>query len=90
MDIWLKAINQYWPELFLFQFAVVGYELLYILYKRVKAYMPRQKLETLEKVKARKARKKMRARKAGKKLIHLRSKDTQAREHVSHVGTGVT
>ena len=52
--------------------------------------MPRQKLETLEKVKARKARKKMRARKASKKLIHLRSKSTQAREHVSHVGTGVT
>ena len=49
--------------------------------------MPRQKLETLEKVKARKARKKMRAREAGKKLIHVRSKGAQVREHVSHVGT---
>ena len=52
--------------------------------KKVKDHKARQKLETLNKEKARKAPKK---RKARKKRKHAGTQASKAREHVRYVGT---
>ena len=79
MDIWLKVVLQYYPELLWFVqtifrlfYLVLAYSSLLRLdigcstfYKKVKAHKAHQKLETFKKVKA---RNKMKVRKAIKKM----------------------
>ena len=56
-------------------------------FKKVKARKARKNMKTRKKMEARNAPKKIKERKARKKGGHIRSKDTKARMHLSHIGT---